>query len=288
MKTQDIKDSKINFYNKKNITTKKLKPKLSKGLNVKKNKTQNHNIFTPKNNKKENTKRYTELNINERPREKLLYSSSEILTDQELLALVIRTGSKNISNIELAREILIKHHSLKNLLNVNIKTLMLQKDLGLAKASSIKACCEIAHRILNHNQEKISIKTPEDVYNKMKKYLYSKTKEYLYLINLDSKNYIISIDLLTSGTENQTLISEKDIFQKALSYNSSSIILVHNHPSNDPTPSNEDIQITKNIAEVGHKIGIFLIDHIIFCDSSYKSLKNLNLFSSYKFVQDKI
>ena len=224
---------------------------------------------------------FKNLNNNEKPRERLINYGPNNLTDQEILALIIRTGTKNQSSIDIAREILNKHSSLKNIMNLTINELILSHKIGIAKASSILAGCEIARRIINNQDLNITIKTPEDAYKFIKNTLFGKQKEHLYLLCLNHKNKIISKNLLTIGTENQALVSERQIYHIALKNNSHSIILVHNHPSNDPTPSTEDINITKKIAKIGQKIGIPLLDHIIFCDNSFKSLKALNLFSSY-------
>ena len=223
------------------------------------------------------------LNNNEKPREKMIKNGIQNLTNEELLAIILRSGGKDTSAIELARFLLKKHTSFKKFLNIEFEELIQTKHVGVAKATSIKAACEIALRILDKSTEVKKISTPEDVYKLMYKDLYGKQQEYLYVINLDNKNVPISKDILTIGTINQTLITSRDVYKKALSKNATSIILTHNHPSNDPTPSKEDIVTTETIADAGKKIGIPLLDHVIFSDTNYVSLKALNIFSTYKF-----
>lgn len=234
-----------------------------------------------------NPYRITDLNAQEKPREKLVTAGVSSLTDEELLSIIIRSGGKDSSALDTARKLLKKYGDFKHLLNTDIEELLTIKNIGIAKATCIKAMLEIAVRMKETPKELTAIKNPEDVYNLMYKHLYGKQKEHLYLINLNSRNHPISQDLLTIGTTDQTLVSSKDIYKKALAKNASYIILVHNHPSNDPTPSVQDIKITEEVAETGKKIGIPLIDHLIFSDSKYVSLKSLNLFNTYKVNTEK-
>lgn len=229
------------------------------------------------------------LNLLERPREKLVTKGVKALTDEELLAIILRSGGKYLSAIEIARNIIKRYGNLKNLLQLELEELISIKDIGIAKASSIKVIEEIAVRIKYNEdtQNKIKkISNPKDVYELMYKHLYGKPNEYLYLVSLNTRNIPISQDIVTIGTLDQTLINSRDIYKKALSKNAASIILVHNHPSNDPTPSIQDIKTTEIVAETGKKIGIPLIDHIIFTDTNYTSLKSLNLFNTYKFINE--
>lgn len=236
-----------------------------------------------------NNNRIRNLSLFERPREKTATKGIKSLTDEELLAIILRSGGKYLSAIETAREILKQYGNLKNLLQLELEELTTIRDIGIAKATSIKAIGEIAVRIryIEDTSNKIKkINNPKDVYELMYKHLYGKPNEYLYLVSLNIKNIPISQDIVTIGTLDQTLINSRDIYKKALSKNAASIILVHNHPSNDPTPSIQDIKVTEAIAETGKKIGIPLIDHIIFTDNKYVSLKSLNLFNTYKFTNE--
>jgi DNA repair protein RadC len=236
-----------------------------------------------------NTNRIRNLNLFERPREKLVEKGIKSLTDEELLALILRSGGKNLSAIEVARYAIKQYGNLKSLIQLELEELTTIKNIGIAKATSIKAIGEIAQKIKYDEESSNKIKkinNPKDIYALMYKHLYGKQSEYLYLVSLNVKNIPISQDIVTIGTIDQTLISSREIYKKALSKNAASIILVHNHPSNDPTPSPQDIRVTEMVAETGKKIGIPLIDHIIFTDTTYVSLKSLNLFNTYKFKNE--
>ena len=224
-----------------------------------------------------------DLENNEKPREKMAAHGPSTLSDSELLAIVLRSGGKDGSAIDLARKILKEFGGLKGLANSEIEQLTKIKDVGIAKATSVKAACEIALRIDNKMEiENSEIKKPEDVFSTVKKDTFARNKEQLFLLSLNSRNRLISKDLISIGTLNETLIHPREVFKTALSKNAASIILVHNHPSNDSGPSTDDIKVTERIAKAGITIGIPLIDHVIVCDNGYTSLKSLNLFSTYK------
>jgi len=229
--------------------------------------------------------RICDLNNQEKPREKLVTTGEYALTDEELLAIILRSGGTTGSAITLARNIIKTYGSIRNIVSLDFEQLRNIKDIGPAKATSIKALGEISKRITGERNFREHISTPKDVYKAIYTELYGKQEEYLYILILDSRNKIISKELITKGTVNQSLISSRDIYKKALAKNATSIILIHNHPSNDPTPSKEDIIATEMVAEIGKKIGIPLLDHLIFADTGYTSMKSLNLFNIYKVDQ---
>ncbi|MFZ2664195.1 MAG: DNA repair protein RadC, partial [Patescibacteria group bacterium] len=188
---------------------------------------------------------------------------------------------KDCPATNLARELLNKYSGLRNLLNVDTQELMNFKNIGYAKASSIKALGEIVNR---YDQEDQSIgrviKKPEDVYSLVKGDLASKDQEYLILVNLNSRSKVISKDIISKGTLTETLIHPREVFKKALSKNACSIVLAHNHPSNEALPSEDDIKVTKRVSKVGMEIGIPLIDHLIVTNKDFISMKAHKLFSS--------
>ena len=214
------------------------------------------------------------LDKSERPREKMLHLGPENLTDSELLAIIIRSGTTNTSAITLSQSILKETKGIKNLLNMTTQELSAFSGIGVAKACSIKASCELVKRIQEEKHSSVRLLTPVDAYHFFKNKLYAKTEEHLLLTSLDAKQKVISCDLVTKGTVNNSLISPRDIYKIALKRNAVSVILAHNHPSNEPTPSPQDISVTKVVAEVGHTLGIPLVDHLIITDSDYTSLKN--------------
>lgn len=222
--------------------------------------------------------------VKDRPRERLLKHGISVLSDAELLSIILRSGSKGISVLDLANKLLREFGGIKGLLEADLEQLYAYKSIGVAKATSIKAIYEVCLRLntdLGINE--LQIKNPADVYKVTKKDLYSKKREHLYLLSLDSRGNLISKDLISIGTVNETLVHPREIYSKALVKNSVSIILVHNHPSQDTKPSSEDILLTERIAESGEILGIPLLDHVIVCDSRYTSVKSLGLFSTKNF-----
>lgn len=217
------------------------------------------------------------------PRERLINYGASILSDAELLSILLRSGGRGVPVISLANKLLLSFGNFKGLLDCDIHDLVSNKDVGVAKAASIKAACEIALRIGLSKGINKDIKAPEDIYALVRKEIYSKDKEHLFVISLDSRMKLISVDLLSIGTVNETLIHPREVFKVALSKNAVSIALVHNHPSNDPTPSDQDILLTSKIYDACLKVGLYFIDHVVACDDSFSSLKALGYIGKNKF-----
>ena len=218
---------------------------------------------------------------NDFPREKLARLGPTSLTDYELLALILRTGGKENSVVTIAQSLLNEFGGLSGLFSATSNQLQLVRYLGNAKIASIQALGELALRTSIPDATKtLLIKTPEDVFKLLKKDLYMKKRECLYLISLDIRNKLIEKDLISLGTISQTLVSPREVFRQALLRNAVSIILAHNHPSNNPKPSAEDITLTQAMAHAGNSVGIALLDHIVICDHTFCSIKALNVFDS--------
>ena len=216
------------------------------------------------------------LNKGEQPREKLLNHTASYLTNEELLAILIDSGTKEKNALDIARELLQKDANFSQLTEKNISELTTIKGLGVAKASKICASMEICKRIKMPNvTEKIT--KAQDVVNYIKKDLYNKKKEYLYVVSTDVRNHIISKDLISIGTVSETLISPREIFKTSLVNNAAGIVLIHNHPSNDPKPSLEDIEVTSKIYSGSILLGITLLDHVIVTNHKYFSMRENNL-----------
>jgi DNA repair protein RadC len=196
----------------------------------------------------------------------------------ELIALLIRAGGKTASSIDLSRYIINQFGGLKELLAADLQELTRTKDIGIAKASALKATLEIALRLQEPSEtQNIKVRKPKDIFRTTRKDLFGKSKEYLYLLSLDTKNKLLGKDLITIGSNNETHIHTREIYRQALTRNAVSIALVHNHPSEDTTPSSQDIKVTKKIAKVGEHIGIPLLDHLVVTDNTYTSIKSLSL-----------
>ena len=159
------------------------------------------------------------------------------------------------------------------------------KNINLAKAAGILAGVELGIRLTETETLSPIVKRPEDIFNSIRSDLYGKTTEYLYLISLNTRNRLISKDIISIGTVNETLLSPREIFKKALSRNAVYIILAHNHPSQDIAPSNEDILATEKTRKAGLMLGIPLIDHLIVCNDKFNSMKALGLMETLKLKQ---
>ena len=224
-----------------------------------------------------------DLDIKERPRERFNLIGQENLLDIELLAIILGSGGKGVTAIDLARQMLNKFGNFYSLLSADIEQLIKFKNVGYVKAITIKAVNEICIRVnIKEVHENQSIKNPKDIFEYTKKEFYKLKKEKLYLLCLNSRNKIISKDLISIGGISETTFDPREIFRQALLKFATSIVIVHNHPSGDTNPSTDDILLTGKIAEVGSWLGISLVDHIIVSDESFTSMKALSLFVTNK------
>ncbi len=219
-----------------------------------------------------------DLEFKDRPRERLILNGAASLTDAELLALVLRSGSEHNSVLDLSYSLLKEFGGIRGLASADLTQLMQIEDVGMAKATSIKAMCEISLRMaMTKSALAVKLSRPGDVFELMRKDLFGKQKEHLYLLSLDLKHRLLSKDLLSVGTLRETIVSRRELFRIALIKGAVSIVLVHNHPSLDPMPSAEDIEITHLVAAAGQTIGITLLDHVIVCDDTFCSVKALGI-----------
>ena len=215
-----------------------------------------------------------DLPADDRPRERLIKFGAEALSNQELLAIMIRTGTKNESAVSLANKIINKNQCLSYLCSCTVQELSKIKGIGSAKAAQIIAAVELGKRIRNfRGGNTIKINNPEDAANLVMDDLRYLKKEYLRVIFLNTKNVVIDVKDVSIGSLNSSIVHPREIFYEAIRKSSSSIIICHNHPSGDPTQSQEDVDVTKRLYDVGRLIGIDLLDHIIIGDGCYISLK---------------
>lgn len=218
-----------------------------------------------------------ELICSEQPYEKCEQFGAGTLSDAELLAVIIRSGSKNQRAVEIAEEILNSCVEYPGLLGLHYMTITeLQKINGIGKVKAIQLLCisELAKRLSSMKRIKgIAFTKPETVADYYMQELRCYPKEQLILLMLDTKNHLIKDEIISIGTVNASIAEPREIFLTAFKYSAVSIILVHNHPSGDPTPSNEDVHFTKRVKEVGELIGIALMDHIILGDNIYISFR---------------
>lgn len=216
-----------------------------------------------------------QLPLDERPREKLYEKGQKELSNTELLAIIIRTGNREDSAIDLARKVLgLDEDSFQFLKDSTLEELTKLKGIGKCKAAQILAAVELGKRIGSKdiNRPK-KITTPKDVSDYMMEDMKDYKKEFFRTIMLDTKNNIICCEDISVGSLNSSIVHPREVFNRAIKRNSASIILVHNHPSGDPKPSKEDINITRRLIEAGQIIGIRVLDHIIVGNKRYVSLK---------------
>ncbi|MFW6006432.1 MAG: RadC family protein [Bacillota bacterium] len=215
-----------------------------------------------------------ELPVEDRPREKLIKYGAKRLSNAELLALIIRTGNQKRTAIELAQDILNYFGGLNSLNSISVEEIQKIKGMGPAKSTQVRAVIELSKRLLAaDNGSKIVIKEPQDVSNVMMPKLRYHKQEIFSLLLLDVKNQVISISEITKGGLTSSIVHPREVFKEAIRRSSAAIILVHNHPSGIPDPSEEDIKITKKLIKSGKIIGIEILDHIIIGDGKYVSMK---------------
>lgn len=219
-----------------------------------------------------------DLDVNERPMEKMIMLGPECLTNHELLAILIGTGSKYRNALDLSRYILNEVFLRNELLFASVEELMQVNGIGVSKATRVLAGLELGRRLgMIDTYERISYNNPETVAEYFYHYYKHSTTEEFVIMILDSKNKLIALDTISVGTINSTLVHPREVFKNAIKRSANSIILVHNHPSGDPNPSNEDIAISKRLREVGEIVGIKVLDHIIIGANRHVSLKEKNI-----------
>jgi DNA repair protein RadC len=216
-----------------------------------------------------------------RPRERLQKYGPEKLSDQELLMTVIGSGGRSKPVFEIVNELLKQFGNLRSIANASVEELYQIKGISFAKATQIKAALELGQRIIGRPSEEENtppvIITPQDVEVLLKNKLRDKKKEYFIIICLDTRNRLIRDADISIGTLNASLVHPREVFKEAISASAASIIIAHNHPSGDPTPSDDDIKLTKRLIEAGKLVDIEVLDHIIITSQKSLSMKQLKI-----------
>lgn len=209
----------------------------------------------------------------DRPREKLLLKGRASLSDAELVAILIGSGTKFLSAVDLAKHILsAANNDLGELAKMTVKDLQRFKGIGEAKAISIVSAMELGRRRkVSEPTKRMKITSSSDIYNYMKSDLMDETTESFYIVLLNRANFVIRKQLISKGGSNSTLADPKMIFKHALDHMASSMILVHNHPSGNLKPSDADRKLTNKLVEVGKNLEVLVLDHVIFTDVGYFS-----------------
>ncbi len=217
--------------------------------------------------------RILDMQKDDRPRERLVKKGPASLSDSELLAIILRTGSRKENVLNLSQRIL-NQYNLKQLSRINLTQLMKVHGIKESKAAQISACFEIARRLESCTEDiKPKINSPEDVYRLIYPRLREQKKEMFIELCLDTKNQVIKEETISIGSLNANIVHPREVFKMALAESAAHIIVAHNHPSGDPTPSREDIEITKKLVETGSIMGITVLDHVIIGDGRHFSMK---------------
>ena len=217
----------------------------------------------------------------ERPRERLEKFGPEALSAQELLALILGRGINGESVMVTSQKILSRFGSLESLQDASIEDFKELKGLGTAKAAQLKACIEISRRINNVASDQISrnkkqrISSPKGVYQQVKSKIKDYAKEHFLVLSYDTRNYPIGIDIISIGTLDSNLVHPRETFESAIRRHAAKIIIAHNHPSGDVSPSKEDEEITTQLIRAGQILGILVLDHIIVSINNYFSFANV-------------
>ncbi len=211
--------------------------------------------------------------LSEQPRERLLAYGKEKLSNEELLSILLRTGVQGNSVSDLSKEILSKVEDIKDLKEIRLSTLKSIRGLGSTKAVTVLAALELGRRIYEESlpQNNVRLKTPLDVYRCFNSYIAHEKQENFMVILVDNHRRCISHQILFKGTLNTSLVHPREVFKCALLDTAAGIIVMHNHPSGDSSPSKADDDTTKSLLEAGSIIGIPLLDHIIVGNKSYYS-----------------
>ncbi|NLF49917.1 MAG: DNA repair protein RadC [Leptolinea sp.] len=222
--------------------------------------------------------RIQDYEANDRPRERLAESGAGALSNAELLAILLRTGLPGENAVQIGHRLLKFFGGLTGLHRVSFDELCNQRGVGLAKASQIKAAIELGRRLPREEaDEKPVIKSPADAANLVQYDMLGLPQENLWVLLLDTRNRVLKIEKLYQGSLNSSTVRIGELFKAALTNNAASIILAHNHPSGDPTPSPEDVALTRAAREAGRLLDVEVLDHIVIGQNKFVSLKDRGL-----------
>ena len=222
-----------------------------------------------------------------RPYEKCIHQGAETLTDSELLAVILRCGTEGCSSLELGNNILemtekSAYPGLLGLLHMSVEDFMKIKGIGKVKAIQLKCIGELSKRMAcAAARPQLSFQNPQSIARYYMEQLRHEEQELLYVMFLDGRNHFLGDRLLSRGTVNATLITPREVYVEALKKHAVALILVHNHPSGDPTPSPCDQEVTLRIQESGEMLGIHLLDHIIIGDQRFVSFREEGLLAEH-------
>ena len=219
-----------------------------------------------------------DLPVDLRPRERMVYAGAHALSTAELLAIILRVGGRGENVIRMAERLLTHFGGIAGLAQASMDELAAQHGMGQAKATQIKAALELGRRLqIAAPNERPQVRGPADVANLLMLEMGLLEQEHLRTVLLDTKNFVIRVANIYVGSLNSAAVRIGEVFREAIRANSASLIVVHNHPSGDPTPSPEDVRVTEMLVEAGRLMDIEVLDHLIIGRNRYISLKEQRL-----------
>lgn len=222
--------------------------------------------------------RITDLSISERPRERLEKLGAGALNDAELIAILLRTGLPGENAVQIGQRLLNSFGGLHGLHKASFEDLCTQPGVGLAKAAQLKAAIELGRRMVrDHPEEQPAIHGPQDAADLVMYEMSALEQEELWVILLDTRNRVLKIESLYRGSLNSSQVRIGEVFKAAIKRNAAAIIVVHNHPSGDPTPSPDDIALTRAVIQAGKLMDVEVLDHLIIGLGRFVSLKERGL-----------
>ncbi len=222
--------------------------------------------------------RIADLPADERPRERLASYGPQALSNAELLAIVLRVGAQGLSAVTLGQQLLAHFNGLRGLAKASVAEICEIKGMGSAKAVQVKAALELGRRLMvAAPDERPRIASPADAANLLMLDMGLLEQEHLWVLLLDTKNHVLDVVKLYQGSVNASLIRVGELFREAIKRNCTAIIVAHNHPSGDPTPSPEDVRVTHRIVDAGKLLDIEVLDHLVIGHQKYVSLKERGL-----------
>jgi DNA repair protein RadC len=219
-----------------------------------------------------------DLPAEERPRERLARYGPAALRSDELLAIIWRTGSAAESVLSMSTRVLSQMGGLSGVARASLAELMRQRGVGEAKAIELKAAIELGKRLLlTEPDERPAVRSPHDIANLLLVEMGMLEQEHLRTVILDTKNRVLAIPEIYKGSLNSAVVRVGELFREAIRQNAAAIVLVHNHPSGDPTPSKEDVEVTERVIDAGKLLDIEVLDHLVIGRAKYVSLKERRL-----------
>lgn len=222
--------------------------------------------------------RILDLESNDRPRERLEMLGAEALSNAELLAILLRVGIQGENAVQLGHRLLQEFQGLAGLQRASFAEVCAIKGLGTAKAAQIKAAIELGRRLAAQSvEDRPAVHSPGDAAELVKYEMAALTQEQLWVMLLDTRNRVLAIEKIYKGSLNSSMVRIGELFKPAIQRNAASILVVHNHPSGDPTPSPEDVALTRGVLQAGKLMDIELLDHLVIGQGRFVSMKEKGL-----------